>query len=50
MGYVVTIADCVIIWKTELQDIFVFSTIETEYMTAVETSKEALWLKGLIEF
>ena len=49
MGYMFTIAECVISWKAELQDIIAISTIEVEYMAAVEASEEALWLRGLIE-
>ena len=48
-GYVFTVAECIISWKTELQDTIGLSTIEAEYMAAVETSKEALWLRGLVE-
>ena len=44
-----TIAECVISWKAELQDTIILLMIEAEYMTAVETSKEALWLRGLVE-
>ena len=36
MGYVFTIAECVISWMTELQDTVPLSTTEAEYMTAVE--------------
>jgi len=32
-----------------LQDTVALSTIEMEYMDAVEASKEALWLRGLVE-
>jgi len=49
MGYVFTVAECVISWKAELQDTVALSTTEAEYIVAVETSKEALWLRGLIE-
>ena len=35
-GYVFTIAECVISWKAELQDIITFSKTEAEYMAAVE--------------
>ena len=44
-----TVAECIISWKAELQDTIAFSTTEAEYMVAVEASKEALWLRGLIE-
>ena len=49
MGDVFTVAECIISWKAELQDIIAISTIEVEYMAAVEASEEALWLRGLIE-
>jgi len=39
----------IISWKAELQDTIALSTIEAEYMAAVEASKEALWLRGLVE-
>ena len=48
MGYVFTVAECVISWKAELQDTIVLSMIEVEYMAAVEASKEALWLRELV--
>jgi len=39
---VLTVAECVISWKAELQDIVAPSTTEAEYMDAVEASKEAV--------
>ena len=48
MGYVFTTAECIVRWKEELQDTMVLSTIEVEYMTAIEASKKALWLRGLV--
>ena len=47
-GYVFTIAECVISWKAELQNIVALSMTEAGYMVAVEASKEALWLRGLL--
>ena len=41
-SYVFTVAECVISWKVKLQDTTALSTIEAEYMTTVETSKETL--------
>jgi len=41
-GYMFIVAECVISWKAELQDIIALSMIEAEYMDAVEVSKEAL--------
>ena len=49
MGYVFTVAECVSSWKAELQDTVTLSTTEVEYMTVVEASKKALWLRGLVK-
>jgi len=49
MGYVFTVAECVISWKAELQETIALLTTEAEYSAAVEASKEALWLIGLVE-
>jgi len=48
-GYIFTEAECVISWKAKLQDTIAPSATEAEYMAAVEASKEALWLRGLVE-
>ena len=45
---VFTVAECVVSWKPELQDIMALLTIKTEYMAVIEASKEALWLRGLV--
>ena len=44
-----TVPEYVISWKTELQDTVALLTTEAEYMVVVEASKEALWLRGLVE-
>ena len=44
-----TVAECVISWKAELQDTIALSMTEAEYMVAIETSKEVLWLRGLVD-
>jgi len=46
---VFTVAEYVISWKAELQDIISLSMTEAECMAAVEVLKEALWLRGLVE-
>jgi hypothetical protein len=43
MGYVFTFVGGPICWRFMIQ-----STIEAEYMAATETTKEALWLIGLV--
>jgi len=49
MGYLFTVAERTVSWKAELQDTVALSTIEAEYMTTVEASKKALWLRELVE-
>ena len=44
-----TIAEYVISWKAKLKETVALLTTEVEYMAAVEVSKEALWLRGLVE-
>jgi len=46
---VFTVPECVLSWNGELQNTIALSTTEAKYMVAVETSKEALWLRGLVE-
>jgi len=46
---VFTVAECIISWKAELQDTITLLATEAEYMAIVEASKEALWLRGLVE-
>jgi len=49
MSYMFTIAECVISWKAELQDIIALLITKAEYIAAIEALKEALWLRGLVE-
>lgn len=42
-----TIAGCAINWKATLQTTVALSTTKAEYIAITETSKEAIWLKGL---
>ena len=42
-------AECINSWKAELQDMVALSTTKAEYMATVETSKEALCLRGLVK-
>lgn len=38
-----------ICWKSSVQSIVSMSTTEAEYMAVAESSKEALWLTGLVK-
>ena len=49
MGYVFMVAEYTVSWKTKLQDTEALSITEVEYIAPVEVSKEALWLRRLIE-
>lgn len=47
-GYVFTLSNCAISYKTTLHSTVAFSTTETKYMAIVEATKEAIWLRGLL--
>jgi hypothetical protein len=47
-GYVFTLCECAISWKSQLQPIVAFLSTETEYMTITEANKEAIWLKAFV--
>ena len=47
-GYVMTYAGGVVSWQSRLQNTVALSTIEVEYMAAVEAGKEILWMKDFI--
>ena len=46
-GYVFTIAGGAVSWCSRFQKIVALSTIEAEYISATEASKEAIWLDRL---
>ena len=48
-GYVFTLANGYVSWKSNLQHTIALSTTEVECMAAVEGAKEAVWLRGLLE-
>eukprot|EP00253_Pinus_taeda_P024560 PITA_24560 len=48
-GYVFTIVGGGISWTSKLQEIVALSTTEAEYIAAEDASKEAIWLKGLLD-
>uniref|UniRef100_A0A3Q7H8M3 CCHC-type domain-containing protein n=1 Tax=Solanum lycopersicum TaxID=4081 RepID=A0A3Q7H8M3_SOLLC len=47
-GYVFTIANAPVSWKSTLQSTVALSTTEAEYMAITEAAKEAIWLQGLL--
>jgi hypothetical protein len=44
-GYIFTLGECAISWKSQLQPTVALSSIEAKYMTITEAIKEAIWLK-----
>ena len=48
-GYVFTLGEGPLCWKSMVQSLVSLSTIESEYMTVVEAAKEAMWLAGLVK-
>eukprot|EP00253_Pinus_taeda_P022163 PITA_22163 len=47
-GYVFTLVGGAISWMSKLQEIVALSTTKAEYIAASDASKEAIWLKGLL--
>ena len=47
-GYLFTMANGPVSWRSTLQSTVALSTTEAEYMAAGEAMKEAIWLHGLI--
>ncbi|CAM8994640.1 unnamed protein product [Rhodiola kirilowii] len=48
-GFFFTWAGNCISWKSQLQPIVALSSTEAEYIAATEASKEAIWLKGILQ-
>ncbi|KAL4271204.1 hypothetical protein GQ457_13G028940 [Hibiscus cannabinus] len=48
-GYVFTITGGAVSWVSKLQSVVAMSTTEAEYVAATQASKEAMWLKMLLE-
>ena len=49
IGYVFTLASGPVYWKFIIQSLVAMSTIEVEYMSVVEASKEVVWLVELVK-
>ncbi|GKF95698.1 hypothetical protein Tco_0288433, partial [Tanacetum coccineum] len=48
-GYVFTLSGGTVSWVSKLQSVVAMSTTEAEYVAATQASKEAVWLKMLLE-
>lgn len=48
-GYVFTLTGGAVSWVLKLQSVVATSTIEAEYVAAAQASKEAVWLKMIME-
>ncbi|GKB68319.1 retrovirus-related pol polyprotein from transposon TNT 1-94 [Tanacetum coccineum] len=48
-GYVFTLCGGTVSWVSKLQSVVAMSTTEAEYVAAAQASKEAVWLKMLLE-
>ncbi|GJT08070.1 retrovirus-related pol polyprotein from transposon TNT 1-94 [Tanacetum coccineum] len=48
-GYVFTVCGGTVNWVSKLQSVVVMSTTEAEYVATAQVSKEAVWLKMLLE-
>jgi len=49
MGYVVTLSQEPVSWRSTLQSTIALSAMEAEYMAMTETMKEVIWLQGLLD-
>jgi hypothetical protein len=48
-GFIFTLGECAISWKSQLQPTVALSSTEAEYMTITEAIKEAIWLKAFVD-
>ncbi|KAH9287850.1 hypothetical protein KI387_031967, partial [Taxus chinensis] len=48
LGFLVNLGTTVISWKSKKQSVLVISLAKTEYMAALEATKEILWLKRIL--
>ena len=49
IGFVFTLSGTAISWALNLQKIVTLSTIEAEYIVAIETRKEIIWLHSFLD-
>ena len=46
--YVMTYVGGAVSWQSRLQKFVAFSTVEADYMAALEASKELIWIKNFL--
>ena len=44
-GYLFTVDGTTVSWVSKIQSVVALSTIEVEYVAAIEASKEMIWLQ-----
>ena len=49
IGYVYALGGTAVSWGSQLQKIIALSTIEVEYVSITEASKEMVWLQSFLE-
>ena len=49
MGYVFTLSQAPMSWRSILQSTIILSITKVEYMAMMEVMKEAIWRQGLID-
>ena len=48
-GYLYTLSQASVSWRSILQSTIAFSIVEDEYMAMTEAMKETIWLQGLLD-
>ena len=48
-GTVIMLAGCAVAWRSQLQADPALSSTETEYVALVETAKDVIWMRMLLE-
>ena len=49
MGYVFTLSQAPVSWRSTLQSIIALSITEVEYISMIKAIKEGIWLQGLLD-
>lgn len=49
LAYMFTVCKRYVSWKAKLQPVVALSSKEAKFIATIETTKEAIWLKGLLK-